>query len=144
MRYHDAWNAAPAAARENFLPDNLMLLQLQAGILFPLLMIIGLFARRTNAGLHKRMMLLAPAMALGAAINRMPWLPNTFPASPIEVELYIALTVSPLLVWDVIRNRRVHEAYWIWLGLFLPLAIAARELWGTAWWHAMAQRLMGV
>ena len=143
--YHDAWGSAPLALRRmNFPPDNLMLMQFQAGILFPLLMTIGLAVRRSNPGLHKRMMLLAPAMALGASIILMTWLPNTFPASPLGTELYILLTVLPLLVWDVIRNRRLHEAYLIWLAMFVPFAVTAWASWGTAWWHAAAQRLMGV
>jgi len=45
---------------------------------------------------------------------------------------------------DVIRNRRVHEAYWIWLAVALPFTIALHALWDTPWWHATARQMLGV
>ena len=90
------------------------------------------------------MMILAPAVALGAAIDRMTWLPNTFPASPLSTDLYMLLAVSPMFVWDVMRNRRVHEAYWIWLGMYLAISAVLYSLWNTPWWHATARQIMGV
>jgi hypothetical protein len=150
--YHAVWNAAqsaPPEAREDLqqivlIHDNIMLAQLRIGFLFPLLLMIGLRARGKNAGLHKRMMILAPAIALPAAIDRIAWLPTTFPASLLATDLYTLLAVSPMFVWDVIRNRRVHEAYWIWIGMTLPFAVALHALWDTPWWHATARQLMGV
>jgi len=150
--YHDAWSFAqgvPPAAREAqqqrmlFL-DNVLLFQLRIGILFPLLLLIGLRARGTDAGLHKRMMILATAMALPAAINRIEWLPTTFPASALASDLYTLLAIAPMFVWDVTRNRGVHRAWLIWLGVSLPFTLALHGLWGTAWWHAAARGLMGV
>src|SRR4051794_35673988 len=94
--YYETWNAAQAAPPEQrgklqevlSLKEDILLLQMQAGILFPLFLTIGLRARRPDAGLHKRMMILAPAMALGAGIARITWLPSTMPASPLSMELY--------------------------------------------------------
>lgn len=149
--YHGIWNAAlaPSEAREQLRQlilhlDNVMLLQLRVGILFPLFLVIALRARNTDAGLHKRMMILATATALAAGIDRIPWLPTTLPGSPLAPDLYTLLAVSPMFFWDVIRNRAVHKAYWIWLGLSLPFAIAVHGLWNSEWWHAAAPRLMGV
>lgn len=150
--YHGVWNgaqAAPPAAQAGMRQllstlENIMLMQLRVGLLFPLLLGIGLAARGSNAGLHKRMMILAPAMALPAAIDRMTWLPTTFPASPTATDLYTLLIVSPLFVWDVLRNRAVHPAYLMWLGVALPVTLAVHLLWDTAWWHATARHLMGV
>ena len=150
--YHGAWHAAQAAPADlrpklqgRLLElDNILLMQLRIGILFPLLIGIALRARNGDVGIHKRMMFLATAMPLPAAIQRMTWLPTTVPASPLSIELYILLAVSPLLVWDVVRNRRVHEAYWVWLGCWLPFAVLTDSLWGTAWWHATARAMMGV
>jgi hypothetical protein len=79
-----------------------------------------------------------------AAIDRMSWLPNTIPASAVGTDLYILAAVSPLFVWDVVRNRRVHEAYWIWLGISLPFCAIVYSLWNTPWWLATAPKLMGV
>jgi hypothetical protein len=150
--YHSVWSAAQAAppeAREALRQstsrlENIMLLQLRVGFLFPLLLLIGVAARGRNAGLHKRMMILAPAMALPAAIDRIAWLPTTFPASPLATDLYTLLLVSPMLIWDVGRNRAVHPAYLIWLAVALPFTLAVHALWNTPWWHAAARQLMGV
>jgi hypothetical protein len=150
--YHGVWTAAqtaPPAMREELQQlslrlDNIMLLQSRIGILFPLFLIIGLRARGKDAGLHKRMMILATAVALPAGIDRIPWLPRTLPESPLSPDLYTLLAVSPMFVWDVIRNRSVHRAYWIWLGVALPFTIAVHGLWDTDWWHATARQIMGV
>lgn len=150
--YYGLWNAAQAAPegpREQLQQtvrfiENIMLLQFQVGILFPLLLAIGLRARRGDPGFHKRMMILATAMALPAGIDRIAWLPTTMPASPLASDLYTLLAVSPLLLWDVIRNRSLHRAYRVWLALWLPVAAAAYVLWDTEAWHATARMLMGV
>ena len=150
--FHLLWDAAhsgaPGAA-EKFgqavnVWENIMLLQIRIGILFALFLAIGLRARGGNAGLHKRMMILATAMALPAGIDRIPWLPHTMPTSPLSPDLYTLVAVSPMFVWDVIRNRRVHEAYWIWLGVLVPCAVFVNLMWDTPWWHATARQLMGV
>jgi len=53
------------------------------------------------------------------------------------------LAMAPLFLWDVLRHRSVHRAYRVWIGLFLPFAIATFVLWDTAGWHAFAARLLG-
>ncbi len=57
--------------------------------------------------------------------------------------LYFA-AVAPLLVWDVIRNRRVHEAYLVWAAIYLPASLLMYRLWDTPLWHATAQGIMRV
>jgi hypothetical protein len=146
--YDFAQGAAPAvqtAMHERLLAlDNIMLLQLRVGLLFSLFLGIALGARGRNAGIHKRMMFLATAMALPAAIDRMEWLPTTLPASPVATDLYILLAVSPMFLWDVFRNRRIHEAYLIWIAINVPFAVALYSAWDTPWWHSTAHQLMGV
>jgi hypothetical protein len=91
--YREVWTAAlnaPPATREKLqqivlVRDNILLLQLRMGVLFPLFMIIALRARKANTGLHKRMMILAVAMVLPPAIDRIAWLPTTFPTSAAAV-----------------------------------------------------------
>lgn len=149
--YHqllDALQTAPPEAREAIqqrlsFSENIKLIQLRVGILFPLFLTIALRARGRDPGLHKRMMILATAIPLPAGIDRIPWLPNTFPESALSADLYTLLAISPMFVWDVVRNGYVHRAYWIWLGIFLPFAIAVHTLWDTPWWHATARQLMG-
>ena len=124
--------------------ENIMLLQIRIGILFALFLAIGVAARKTDSGLHKRMVILATAMALPAGIDRIPWLPHTMPISPLSPDLYTLLAVSPMLIWDVVRNGYLHKAWWIWFGINIPFVIALHTLWDTPWWHATVKQLMGV
>ncbi|HSS13046.1 MAG TPA: hypothetical protein VLL04_04090 [Rhizomicrobium sp.] len=150
--YHSVWNAAQAAPPpakqqlQGFLPvlENILLLQIQAGILFSIYMWIALGARRRDPGLHKRMILLAVTAVLAAAIDRMAWLPTTAPGSPLATELYCALTVAPLFLWDVIRNRRIHRAWLIWAAFYVPGGAVVYAIWNTPFWHATARHIMGV
>jgi hypothetical protein len=123
--------------------ENILLLQLHAGILFAVFMTIALSVRIANSGMHKRMVFLATAIPLAASIDRMDWLPNTFPGSPMSTDGYILLAVAPLFVWDVIRNRRVHEAYLVWAAIYLPASLVMYRLWDTPWWHATARHILG-
>lgn len=150
--YHQVWQGAqiaPPGAREQAqgvlrVVENIMLLQIRIGILFPLLLAIAFKARGRNAGMHKRMMFLGTVMAMPAGIDRIPWLPHTMPASPLSVDLYTLAAISPMLIWDVVRNRSVHRAYWVCLAVYIPFAIVVHGLWNTDWWHQAAKQLMGV
>jgi hypothetical protein len=150
--YHQVWEGAqhaPPGIREQMqarLPvmDDILLLQMRIGILFPLFLAIGLKARGANAGMHKRMMILATVMAIPASVDRIEWLPTTMPASPWAPDLYTLAMVTPMFLWDVFRNRRVHEAYWVWLAVNIPFAVFVHSAWDTPWWHAAARQIMGV
>ena len=150
--YHTVWQGAhfgPPPVRAALTPvvhdlENILMLQIRIGILFPLFMAMALKARAANAGLHKRMVFLGTAVTLPAAIARMTWLPRLIPGSPASLDLWLLVAVSPLFVWDVSRNRRVHEAYWIWIGIYLPVALALYSVWDKPFWHVAAQRIMGV
>ena len=152
VNYWSVWGGAtfgPPEARAQLLQvqsilDNILLLQSRIGILFPLFLWIGLRARRRDDGLHKRMMILAVAVALPAGIDRIPWLPTTMPFSPVGPDFWTMVAVSPMFAWDVIRNGYVHRAWWIWLGIFAAFAVPVHLLWDTPWWHATARALMGV
>jgi hypothetical protein len=150
--YHMLWDgaqAAPPGKQEEMqfalgIWENILLLQIRIGILFSFFIAVALMARGQNAGMHKRMMFLGTAMALPAGIDRIPWLVHSMPASPLSVDLYTLAAISPMLVWDLVRNRGVHRAYWVCLAAYLPFAVAVHALWDTAWWHAMARQIMGV
>ena len=144
--YH-AWQAAGSAAQGELAgtlarKENILLLQIRMMLLFPLFLGIGLAARATDAGLHKRMMILGTAVVLPPSLNRMAWLPSTFPASMVATELYMLAIIAPMVAWDVARNRSIHRAYWIWLAITLPAALVLHLLWNTPWWHAAARRLL--
>jgi hypothetical protein len=150
--YHQIWDGmqtAPAEAQpgiQAFLRffDNIMLVQIRVGILFSLFILIALVVRKSDSGLHKRMMFLAIAPALPAAFDRITWLPHTLPESPLSPDLYILLAVAPMFIWDLLRTRSVHRAYWIWLAFMVPSSILIHSLWDTDWWHATAPRLVGL
>lgn len=150
--YHQIWDGmqtAPAEAQPSIQAllrqfDNIMLVQIRIGILFPLFIMIALMARKSDSGLHKRMMFLAIAIALPAAFDRITWLPHTLPDSPLSPDLYILLALAPMFFWDLVRTRSVHKAYWIWLAFVLPSSILIHSLWDTNWWHATAPRLVGL
>lgn len=150
--FHQAWGGAhfgPPAVQKALAPmvpilENILLLQISAGVLFAVFIGIALSARSTGPGMHKRMMFLATAVPLGAAIDRMEWLPSSMPASPWATDVYILLALSPMFVWDLVRNRRVHEAYKVWLALYLPAAALVAFAWDKPWWHSAAERMMGV
>jgi hypothetical protein len=150
--FHIAWNAAlaaPPAAKHQLQnavsgAENILLRQFSAGILFSVFMWIALRARKGNAGLHKRMILLAITPALGAAISRIGWLPTTMPNSSITLDLFALLTISPMFAWDLYRNRSIHRAYIIFVAFYVPVVASVHLLWNTAWWHATAHHIMGV
>lgn len=150
--YHMLWDEAQSAlpGKQEELQgvlsvrENILLLQLRVGILFSLFLAIGLRARGQNAGLHKRMMFLATAMALPAGIDRIPWLVHSLPVSPVSPDLYTLVAVAPMFLWDVLRNRSVHRAYVIWIAVNIPFAVAVHGLWDTPMWHQTARQIMGV
>jgi hypothetical protein len=123
---------------------NILLFQVRVGILFPILVVLALHARRTDSGLHKRLMILAVILPLPAAIDRIHWLPSTLPASPISIELYTLLWIAPMFAWDLFRRGRVHRAYVIWFVLNLPFVVVANLLWNSPWWSETVPKLMRV
>lgn len=149
--YHTVWRGAyfgPPPVRAALTPvladlENILLLQIRVGVLFSLFLTMGLLARGRDPGFHKRMMILATAVTLPAAFHRMGWLPTTLPASPLSLDLYVLLAVSPMFLWDVIRNRGVHRAYWIWLPIYAAASVAVNLMWDTPDWHATARQIMG-
>jgi hypothetical protein len=123
--------------------ENILLLQIRIGVLFSLFLALGLWARGRDAGFHKRMMILAVAVALPAAFDRMEWLPQTMPGSPLSLDLYVLLAVAPMFAWDVFRNRSIHRAYWVWIGFYVAAAVVVSLLWDTPGWHAAARQILG-
>jgi hypothetical protein len=150
--YYQVWGGAnfgPPEVRKALAPvvpllENILLLQITAGIMFAVFITIALTARERDCGLHKRMIFLAVAIPLGAAISRMTFLPSTMPASPLSINLFVLVAIAPMFIWDVIRNRRVHRAYWIWFPAFVVMTTAVNLLWDKPWWHATAKAIMRV
>ena len=150
--YHTVWQGAhfgPPAVQAALTPivpelENILLLQIRVGLLFSVLLTMGLLARARDPGFHKRMMILGTAVTLPAAFFRMGWLPTTLPTLPLSLDLYVLLAISPMFAWDVIRNRGLHRAYWVWIPIYAGASVLVNLLWDTPWWHATARTIMGV
>lgn len=150
--YHQVWNAmqvvppdVQAELQQGLRAfDNIMLMQISIGLLFPVFVVTALRARKQDSELHKRMMFIAVAIALPAAFDRMLWLPTSMPGSPLAPFLYTVLALSPMIVWDVYRKRALPRAYVIWLALWLPVAIVTYSVWDAEWWHQTAPRIVGI
>ncbi len=137
--------AAQAALRETLaFQTNIALFQIRTGVVFSLMVALGVAARNRDAGLHKRLMILATVSPIPAAIDRIAWLPSSLPASPMSIDIYLLLWIAPMFLWDLYRLRRVHRAYLIWVGASLPFVVLAHALWGSKWWFETLQHIMGV
>jgi hypothetical protein len=151
---HNPPPALPLSVRAQLPPilDNLANVSLSAlfgfVILFPLLVVGALIARRSDPGLHKRLILLATATTIKAAITRMSFLPAIASGSPlaplIHADFYMLAGVMPLFVWDLYRLRRIHRAYPIWLAAYAVASAPVYLLWNTPWWLATLPRMLGL
>jgi hypothetical protein len=146
--YRAGWHFAQSApphirdAQFNFLnhSSGALLGPLQGALSFPVFVFLALRARRTNPALHKRMIILATAAVLPAALVRMTWLP-TF---PFAFSIYLFAALSPMILWDVIRTKSVPPAYLIWLAIWVPVEVAVFILGGQPWLDAAIPHLMRV
>jgi hypothetical protein len=144
----DALAAASPSVAESLKAEvavrtNIILMQVRAGILFAVFVVLAIRARRSNPGFHKRMIIIATLMPLVAAFDRIDWLPSTLPVSPISPDLYTLLWILPMFCWDLVRLGRVHSAYGVALAVWLPATIVVQTLWGTAWWQAFGPTILG-
>lgn len=149
--YGQVWTAAQGAPPEMSqqlqgmvaFMGNIALLQIRAGLLFAVFVMLALSARKTDPGLHKRLMILATVIPLPAAIDRISWIPHSFPDAVYSADLYVLAWIAPMFVWDRYRLGRVHRAYVIWLAAFIPCSIVVNLLWNSAWWQSRVPELMG-
>jgi hypothetical protein len=124
--------------------SSLVAAQISIGILFPICVFLGLRARKANPDFHKRMMILASVLPLPAAIDRLSWLPTSYPDGALSVFVYPVLWIAPMLLWDLLRGKAFHSAYRTWFALYAPMAALVIYLWWKPWWIAFAQDLVGV
>ena len=149
--YQQVWNtvhATPGGPNAEGLAQvatrgNIALIQIQVGSLFAILVTLAVRARKRDLTLHKRLMVLAPIVAMPAAVDRMKWLPATLPVSPLSAQLYVLLLAAPMFAWDLYRLGYVHRAYVIWLGLVLSTDAVVLLLWNNPWWQSVVPGLLG-
>ncbi len=123
---------------------NVTLNQLRNGLLFGFSVFMAMRFRKSDLATHKRLMILAPAAPLIAAVARMEWLPTTMPNSPLSLELFALLLIAPVFAWDMYRLRRIQRAYVIWFIAYVLIAALVLLAWNAPWWQAFVPHLMGV
>ena len=122
----------------------------RALILFGLFYAWAVLTRKTDRETHKRMMVLATFIVIDASLGRMTWLPGTSGGNFFgsaggydATHLYQLLLLVPVLVYDIVRFKRVHWAYVLGLALFLSCVVGAHFAWNSPAWHAMVVGLAG-
>jgi hypothetical protein len=132
------------AERTKMFLSSLVAAQISIGVLFAVIVTWAMAVRRKESGTHKRLLFLATAMPLAAAIDRISWLPQSYPESPLSPLGWPVVWILPMFLWDLIRLRRIHRAYIIWGALYAPAAAIIYMLWWSPGWAAIAQSLVGV
>jgi hypothetical protein len=113
-------------------PLRFLVIPLGDILLFAVLVGLGLYYRR-RLEVHKRLMLLVAVNLLGAAVARIP-LDFIETGGPLVFFGLVDLFILACVVFDTIRNRRVHPAFlWGTLAIiaFQPFRIflAATDVW---------------
>lgn len=124
--------------------SSLVAAQISSGVLFAVFVAWAMLVRNRDLGTHKRLLILATAVPLPAAIDRIAWLPTSYPESALAPLGWPVVWILPMFLWDLWRLKRVHRAYLIWGAIYLPVAIVVYSLWWSPGWIATAQRLVGV
>jgi len=121
--------------------------QIRAIVLFPLFVVWSLRARRADLDTHKRMMLLATVVVLGAAFGRLvgstQWLPGReLFATHLVPDLYQLTLLLPGVIYDVMRRGAVHRAYVIGAALLVVTMLAAHFVATAGWWLAIGRSVI--
>jgi hypothetical protein len=101
------------------------------------------FLWRERPETHKRLMLLANAGLVNAAVARMP-VPAIVAGAPFTFTFLPDLIILAGIVYDWRTRGRVHRV-WIWGGLLMVAAqILMFPIMGTAAWHGFAETMAGL
>lgn len=115
--------------------------------LFDLILFTGLvtagYRARKKPQVHKRLMLLATLLMLGAAIGRLPIFPPGFLYGEGNTIVSLALML-PLVIWDLRTRGRIMRVTAIGIGAIVA-AHAIRVLcWDTDVARSVGERLVGL
>jgi len=137
--------AIDAARRGTTIGDMtpLMFLAIPLGtaVVFAILAAAAIVFRR-RSDIHKRLMLLATLSILTPAIARVPWASFRAVGPPLFLGLTDACVLA-FVVYDTVKNRRLHPAFG-WGTLFFLASQPLRVLLAhTAVWNQFASWLVG-
>lgn len=103
-----------------------------------LLLTQAVLAASGRLALHRRIgsaaFVLAPLVVVATTF------PETYEIEPGHLLLWLA----PIVIYDWLKNGRLHRAYVIGLLCVAPLMLATHLLWNSPTWHALAPRIIGV
>jgi hypothetical protein len=95
---------------------------------------------RNDAETHKRLILLANAAILGAAVARIPLAPVQG-AAPFSFIFGPDLIILAGMAYDWRTRGRVHRVWIRGGGALVASQIAMMAVMGTGWWHAFAETM---
>lgn len=136
------WQTAVGAGRRGAAPPGLDSITFLVVPIFDILLfavfVTAAILQRRNKEAHKRLMILAYASIMPAAVAR---LPGVMPLGPFGFFGLAFLFAVAGMMYDVFSRRRVHPVY-VWGGLLFAVSVPGRlMLSGTAAWHAFAEAI---
>jgi hypothetical protein len=110
--------------------------------------------RLTDSGTHKRMMMLATWALIDPAIARIPGSNELGVALGLESigltsnddipHFWMLITLLPVVLYETVRDRRIHRAWLAGLAMFAVFAVVAHITEAAPpWWQDISARLIG-
>ena len=118
---------------EDFIWDVLAL-EIAGAMMFILFFAWGMLVRK-NAAAHKRLLLLATIILMGAAIDRMRWLPR-LENGLFSNFAYLDALLIPLFIYDFFSVGRIHKITLLGGACIITLQLLAASVIGSPSWHA--------
>jgi hypothetical protein len=112
---------------------SVLALELMAFVLFSLFFIWGILVRK-NAPAHKRLLLLATIILMGASIDRMFWLPR-LENGLFSNFAYLDALLIPLLIYDFLSVGRIHKITWLGSACLVAAQLLVGTVWESSAWH---------
>lgn len=123
---------------------NILLVQIRHVSVFFSATLLGLVFRAKDSGAHKRLMIMGTAALIGAATDRIGWLPSSLPGNPATNLLWPIVALAPMFLWDIYRLRKIHTAYIVYFSIVVVAEIPIYLLWNTPAWHKLALQILGL
>lgn len=94
----------------------------------------ALAVRKTDPGMHKRLIILGTLYPLLAGIDRLTWIPKSALDRATLFDLSLIVWALPMFVCDLLQTKRVHPAFRAWAVYGVLTAIPIHVFWGNPDW----------
>jgi hypothetical protein len=105
---------------------------------------------RSDPRTHKRLMMVATALILVAAFNRM-WgnaiyelMGDDYLGTLVRNVIGPDLIIAALVGYDLVTRRRIHPALVVAAPLIVVAQLAAAAIYHSSWWPGVARTLVGI